>query len=265
MNRDYHSKDLQSRVAVISGGSRGIGFAIAEALAAEGFDLAIIGRRDEDHVQSLATLRKKSNEVLYCQGSIDRSEDIKRITTQIFDYFPRIHLLVNNAGIAPRERRDILHTSEQSYHEVMNTNLTGPFFLTQKCAGEMVKEKQKDADYEAMIVTISSVSATMASVERAEYCISKAGLAMLSKLYACRLAEYDIPVYEVRPGIIKTDMTAGVAEKYDALFADGLGLTSRWGTPEDVGRLVAALVRGDFCYSTGQVFMVDGGMTVSQL
>ena len=252
-------------VAVISGGSRGIGYGIATALARDGFDLAIIGRRAEAEVDSLAALRELGRQVLYCSADISQTADLAAVTEQVLDHFPRVNLLVNNAGIAPRIRADILQTSEQSYREVMNTNLAGPFFLTQRLANHMAQMKSEQPDYSAMIITISSVSATMASVERPEYCISKAGLAMLTKLYACRMAAFDIPVYEVRPGIIKTDMTAGVQEKYDRLFAEDFALTNRWGQPDDVGRLVAALARGDFGYSTGQVFMVDGGLSVERL
>lgn len=254
-----------AKVALISGGSRGIGLGIASALAKEGFDLAIIGRRDAIEVDSLADLQETGRDVFYCQGDIASTSDIAAIVEQVLAHFNRVNLLVNNAGIAPRKRKDILEASEESYQEVMNTNLAGPFFLTQRVANHMVEMKGEYPGFQAMIINISSISATVASVDRAEYCISKAGLGMLTKLYACRMAEYDIPVYEVRPGIIRTDMTAAVTEKYDTLFADGLGLTNRWGVPEDVGKLVAALTRSDFSYSTGQVFMVDGGLTIERL
>lgn len=253
------------RVAVISGGSRGIGLGIAKRLTNEGYDLAIIGKRDEADVDSLEVLRQTGRDIIYCRGDIASTADIAAIVQQVLDHFSSVNLLVNNAGIAPRRREDILRTTEQSYHEVMNTNLAGPFFLTQHIANHMVAMKSGNPDYPGMIINITSVSATLASVERAEYCISKAGLGMLTKLYACRMAEFDIPVYEVRPGVIKTDMTAGVTEKYDSLFAEGFSLTNRWGLPEDIGKLVAALTRGDFSYSTGQVFMADGGLTVERL
>lgn len=257
--------DEKSKVALISGGSRGIGLGIASALAIEGFDLAIIGRRDAIEVDSLAGLKETGRDVLYCQGDIASTSDIAAITEKVLAHFSQVNLLVNNAGIAPRERKDILETSEGSYQEVMNTNLAGPFFMTQRMANHMVEMKGKYPGYQGMIINITSISATVASIERAEYCISKAGLGMLTKLYACRMAEYDIPVYEVRPGIIRTDMTAAVTGKYDTLFAEGLSLTNRWGVPEDIGKLVAALTRGDFSYSTGQVFMADGGLTVERL
>ena len=254
-----------TKVAAITGGSRGIGLGVARRLAGEGFDLAIIGRRPESEVESLKELRESGARVLYCRGDIALTSEREAIVNALFSHYSQINLWVNNAGVAPRVRMDLLHTSEESYHEVMNTNLTGPFFLTQEIARRMVRETKNNPGFQAQIVTISSISATVASVDRAEYCISKAGLAMLTKLFACRLAEFNIPVYEIRPGIIRTDMTAQVSEKYDKLFSEGLCLTSRWGTPEDVGKTVVSLSRGDFPYSTGQVFMVDGGLTVSRL
>ena len=254
-----------NRVAVITGGSRGIGFGIAQKLAAEGFDLVIIGRREESELKDLDELRKCGQKVFYCQGDISSTDNIESIVNKIYSHVSQVNLLVNNAGIAPRVRQDILQTTVESYRDVMDTNLTGPFFLTQRIANRMVAVKKEHPEFEALIVTISSISATVASVERAEYCISKAGLSMLTKLFACRLGEFNIPVYEVQPGITKTDMTANVSEKYDKLLTEGLCLTARWGFPEDVGKIVASLSRGDFLYSTGQIFIVDGGLAVSRL
>ncbi len=174
-------------------------------------------------------------------------------------------MLVNNAGVAPSTRADILEATEESFDRVLSINLRGPYFLTQACANWMVQQKQADAAFRGCIVNISSISASVASVNRGDYCISKAGVSMATQLWAARLGEFDIPVYEVRPGIIKTDMTAAVQSKYDRLLAEGLAVQRRWGTPEDVGRAVAALVRGDFPYSTAQVVMVDGGLTLPRL
>ncbi len=258
-------KTLNSKVALITGGARGIGLGVARRLAAEGFELAIIGRKRESEVDSLGGLRALGRDVLYCRGDISRTGDIEEIVRKIYGHYPQVNLLVNNAGIAPDKRVDLLQTSEASYHKVMNTNLAGPFFLTQRIARRMLAAKTENPGFHGLIVTISSISSTVASVERAEYCISKAGLSMLTKLFACRLAAYNIPVYEVRPGIIRTDMTEKVREKYDSMLAEGLCLTARWGTPDDVGKTVVSLSRGDFLYSTGQVFMVDGGLTVSRL
>jgi NAD(P)-dependent dehydrogenase (short-subunit alcohol dehydrogenase family) len=179
--------------------------------------------------------------------------------------FGRLHVLVNNAGIAPQERRDMLDATEESFEHVLRTNLQGPYFLTQAVARRMIEQKKTDVNFAGCVINISSISATVASVNRGEYCISKAGVAMATQLWAVRLGEFAIPVYEVRPGIVKTDMTAGVHEKYDKLLNEGLAIQRRWGTPEDVGKTVAALARGDFPYSTGQVIMVDGGLTVQRL
>jgi len=179
--------------------------------------------------------------------------------------FGRLNVLVNNAGVAPLARADILEATEESYERVMRINLQGPYFLTQAVARWMIEQKQADAAFRGGIVNVSSVSATVASPSRGEYCLSKAGVSMATRLWAVRLAEFDIPVYEVRPGIIRTDMTAAVKAKYDKLIGEGLLLQSRWGLPEDVGRAVAMMARGDIAYSTGQVILVDGGLTVGRL
>jgi len=254
------------KTALITGGSRGIGFGIAKALASEGYNLAINGVRDEENATvALDELRQLGAEVLYCQGNVASSIDRESVIEKAYSVFGQINVLVNNAGIAPRERLDILETSIENYHEVMKTNLEGPFFLTQAIAKRMAHIKQNNHAFEAAIIFVTSISATVASVNRGEYCISKAGLAMTNLLFAVRMAEFNIPVYEVRPGIIATDMTSKVQEKYDNLFQNGIALQSRWGTPEDVGKAVASLTRGDFPYSTGQVIGVDGGMLIDRL
>ena len=173
--------------------------------------------------------------------------------------------MVNNAGVAPKERKDILETSEESYQRVLSINCEGPYFLTQAVANWLIRQKKNNADFFGTIINVNSISATVASVNRGEYCVSKAGFAMTTQLFAARLGEMDIPVYEVRPGVIKTDMTSGVTEKYDKLIADGLCVTKRWGLPEDIGKAVAVLARHEFPYSTGQVIMVDGGLTIPRL
>jgi NAD(P)-dependent dehydrogenase (short-subunit alcohol dehydrogenase family) len=254
------------QVALITGGSRGIGFGIAEHLASKNFDLAINGVRDESAVgDALNDLRSQGADVIYCQGNIASSDDRARILKQVRSHFGRLNILVNNAGIAPRERRDILDATEESFDEVISTNLKGNYFLTQHAANWMIEEKKKDRAFFASIINITSMSATVASVNRGEYCISKAGLSMATQLFAVRLGEFDIPVYEVRPGIINTDMTRGVQEKYDKLIEGGLCVQKRWGYPDDVGKVVAALALGNFPYSTGQVIMVDGGLTLPRL
>lgn len=254
------------KIALITGGTRGIGLGISRALAFEGYDLALNGLRAENEVlEVLDELARTGSEVIYCRGNLADQKERSNIWKQALDHFGRVNLLVNNAGMAPRERNDVLDTSEESFHEVMDVNLSGPFFLSQQVAKHMLEQKQSDPEFSASIVNISSVSATLASANRGEYCISKAGMSMMTQLFAVRLGEYDIPVFEVRPGLIRTDMTAGVSEKYDQLIAKGLTLQRRWGMPEDVGRAVASLARGELSYSTGQVILVDGGMTVGRL
>ncbi|GAB3338080.1 3-ketoacyl-ACP reductase [Larkinella ripae] len=254
------------KVAFVTGGSRGIGYGIAEHLAKAGFDLAINGVRPEESVgEALSGLRELGAEVIYCQGDIASRYDRSRMVEQIRSHFGRLNVLVNNAGVAPKERRDILEATEESFEHVVSTNLQGAYFLTQAAANWMVQQKAEQKAFAGSIINVSSISATVASVNRGEYCIAKAGLSMATQLFAARLGEFDIPVFEVRPGIIRTDMTSGVVVKYDKLIEEGLTVQKRWGFPDDVGRVVAALARGDFPYSTGQVIMVDGGMTIPRL
>ncbi|MGC1240472.1 MAG: 3-ketoacyl-ACP reductase [Chryseosolibacter sp.] len=254
------------KVALITGGSRGIGLGIAQELAKNGFDVAINGVRPEAAVSDvLKSLRQLGADVIYCQGDLAAATDRKKIIAQVDAHFGRMNVLVNNAGIAPRERRDILEATEESFDEVVATNLKGNYFLTQQAANWMIAQKKNDTQFAACIINISSISATVASVNRGEYCISKAGISMATQLFAVRLGEYNIPVFEVRPGIISTDMTSGVKQKYDQLIEGGLCVTRRWGYPEDVGRVVQALASGSFIYATGQVIMVDGGLTIPRL
>ena len=255
-----------NKTALITGGSRGIGFGIAECLAREGFDLAINGVRDERHVkQSLDKLKSYGVQVIYCQGDISSQKSREAIINKVKKEFGQLNVLVNNAGVAPRERNDILVATEESFDFVVDTNLKGTYFLTQLAANWMVEQKKLDTEFEGCLINVTSVSSTVASVNRGEYCIAKAGLSMVTKLYAARLGEYGIPVYEIQPGVIQTDMTAGVQEKYDKLFREGLAVQQRWGLPEDIGKAAAALARGDLPYSTGQVIMVDGGLTLQRL
>lgn len=248
------------KTALITGGSRGIGLGIAIQLAQRGFDLAINGVREQDAVaDTIAQLKSYGGEVIYCRADVgdamQRAEMLQRVT----DHYGTLQVLVNNAGVAPKERKDILETTEESFDRLMNMNLKGAFFLTQAVANMMIRQQ------EGCIINVSSISATVASVTRGEYCISKAGLSMMTQLFAVRLGAHQIPVYEVRPGIIATDMTAGVKEKYDQLIGNGLLVQPRWGLPEDVGKAVAMLAAGDLPYSTGQVIMIDGGLTLPRL
>lgn len=253
-------------VALVTGGSRGIGRGVAEALAREGHDLAVVGVRPEaDAEPSLAGLRALRAAVLYVQADVGDDDAADRIIGAVRGRFGRLDVLVNNAGVAPKERKDILEAGRESFDRLVRINLRGPYFLTQAAARWMLAQRAGREGFRGCIVFVTSVSAAVVSTNRGDYCISKAGLAMASQLWAARLAGDGIVVYEVRPGVIRTDMTAGVAAKYDALFSQGLALQARWGTPEDVGRAVAMLVRGDLPYSTGQVISVDGGMTVQKL
>lgn len=272
-----------SKVALVTGGSRGIGFGIAEKLAAEKWDLVINGVREEAAVaEALAKLRAYGVKVGYARGDVgsrEGREAIHQATHALAaSWYPpsatpnsgfksqvSAFLLVNNAGVAPKVRADLLETSEESYDYVVNTNLRGVFFLTQAFARDLVAAKKANPAFAGYIISITSISATVVSINRGEYCIAKSGLSMMSQLFAARLGAEGILVYEVRPGVIKTDMTAGVTEKYDKLIANGLNIQPRWGFPDDIGRAVAGLARGDFPFSTGQVVMVDGGLTIPRL
>jgi len=254
------------RVAFITGGSRGIGFGIALQLAQAGFDIAINGVRAEEEIaEAIKQLKTFSGKVIYCRGDVASAPDRARMINEIKGDYGHLHVLVNNAGVAPKERKDILEATEESFTRLLTTNLQGPYFLTQAAANWMIEQQRENPDFKGCIVNVSSVSATVASVQRGEYCVAKAGLSMATQLFAARLGEYNIPVYEVRPGIIRTDMTAGVTEKYDKLIAEGLTVQKRWGEANDVGKAVVALALDYFPYSTGQVLMVDGGLTIPRL
>lgn len=253
-------------VSLVTGGTRGIGFGAAESLAREGFDLVLCGMRPADQVQDVVeSLKSYGGDVIYCACDVGDPAARASMLEQIKSHYGRLNILVNNAGVAPKERLDILEANEESFEWVVKTNLQGPYFLTQAVANWLVEQKKSDSTFKGAIVNVSSISATVASPSRGEYCVSKAGVSMATQLFAARLAEYDLPVFEVRPGITATDMTAGVKDKYDALIAEGLVPQLRWGVPEDTGKAVAALARGDFAYSTGQVIMVDGGLTIPRL
>jgi len=256
---------VPQKVAAITGGGRGIGLGISHALAKEGFSLALCGRKEEKEVESLPALRALGVEIHYMRTDVAVAADRAGFLEAIRRRFGRLDVLVNNAGIAPRARADILEAGEESFDELIAVNLKGPYFLTQLAAQWMIAQRREDPSRSPAIVNVSSVSATMASTNRGDYCLAKAALGMSNQLWAARLAEFGIPVFEVRPGIIKTDMTAGVAAKYDALIAGGLVPQGRWGFPEDVGKAVAMLARGDLPYSTGQVILVDGGLTLPRL
>lgn len=254
------------RTALITGGTRGIGLGIAKSLAGKGYDLALNGvRKEEDVNDAVEMLEGMGAKVVYCQGDIGSALDRERIVDSAWQGLGRIDVLVNNAGVAPRQRVDILELDEEGFDYVMRINLKGTYFLSQLVARKMIDQKHANPDYSPCIITITSVSATVASVNRGEYCMAKAGLAMMTKLFAARLGEENIPVYEIRPGIIETDMTSGVKEKYDKLIDGGLTVEKRWGTPADIGAIALVLAEGGIPYATGQVICADGGIGVRRL
>jgi NAD(P)-dependent dehydrogenase (short-subunit alcohol dehydrogenase family) len=252
--------------ALVTGGTRGIGLGIARALAREGWHLLLTGLRPvAEIVAILDDLRTYGGSVDYVAADISQASGRALIVKETRLRHGALNALVNNAGRAPRVRADLMDASEESFEEVLRTNLQGPYFITQALARDMLERRRQDAGFRAAIVFVTSVSSDMASPNRGEYCVSKAGLAMTARLFAVRLAADGIPVYDVRPGIIATDMTAAVKDSYDRRIADGLVPAGRWGQPEDVGRTVATLLRGDVPYSTGSVIHVDGGLSVPRL
>jgi 3-oxoacyl-[acyl-carrier protein] reductase len=253
------------QVALVTGGSRGIGLGVAIELAKSGFDVVINGRRGADEVaDSIKAIEACGAKVLYCRADVSSLEDHKSMLESIRASFGRLDALVNNAGVAPDVRADILEAGPASFDRLIHINLRGPYFLTQLAANWMIQQR-KTHEKPLTIVNVSSISATVVSVNRGDYCISKAGVGMATQLWAARLAEFGINVFEVRPGVIATDMTAGVKEKYDKLFAEGIALEKRWGKPEEIGRAVAVLCRGELTYATGQVLTIDGGLTQRRL
>jgi len=254
-----------TRTALVTGGTRGIGLGIARALATDGWNLALCGIRPEADVTGVLDELRSRCAVHYTPADVAHADDRARLLDRVRSRFGSVHALVNNAGRGPRVRADLLDATEESFEDLLRTNLQGPYFLTQAIARDQVERRRGDPAFAACVIFITSVSAEMASVNRGEYCVSKAGLSMAARLFAARLAEDGIPVYEVRPGIIDTDMTAAVRDTYDARIAAGLVPAKRWGQPEDVGRLVAALARGDLAYATGSVINVDGGLSIPRL
>jgi NAD(P)-dependent dehydrogenase (short-subunit alcohol dehydrogenase family) len=259
--------------ALVTGASRGLGRGIAEALARDGLDLAIhYGKSRAAAEETLASCRaiaaRGGQKLVLVSGDVARADDRRRILDETLAGLGRLDALVNNAGMAPRVRADLLDTGEESFDELVAVNLKGPYFLSQLAARHWLEDARRGAarlpgGYK--LVFVSSASAVRASVNRGEYCVSKAGLSMAARLFAVRLAAEGVQVYEVRPGIMATDMTAGVKDKYDAMIADGGVPQRRWGTPEDVGLAVSALVQGRFPFSTGDVLNVDGGLHLERL
>ncbi len=251
---------------MITGSGRGIGRGIATHLASIGWDIVIndIGN-PEPPKETLHLVEALGSAGIIVMADVTVPEDRERLVIETMDRFGRIDLLVNNAGIGPRQRLDILETSEESMREVLGVNLIGPFFLTQIVARKMIDLVDKKVVENPKIVNIGSVSAFASSINRPEYCISKAGVSMTTLLFADRLARHGINVYEIRPGIIETPMTAGVKDKYDKLIAEGITPIKRWGQPEDIGKAIAAIAEGYLPFSTGQVINVDGGFHIQRL
>jgi len=260
-------------VAIVTGGSRGIGKGIALELAGLGYDLMIAhfdfneqGQPDESNAletQKQAQALKARCEVM--RIDVSSAADRTRLVEATQSTFGRCHLLANNAGVAPLKRLDLLEATEESFDRVMNINLKGPYFLTQMVANWMIEQKKSDPEGGYRIVNTGSISAYTSSPGRGEYCVSKAAIGMMTMLYADRLAEFGIGVFEVRPGIIKTDMTKVVTAKYDKLIAEGITPIERWGYPEDIGKAVGAIAEGRLDFSTGQVINVDGGFHLRRL
>jgi NAD(P)-dependent dehydrogenase (short-subunit alcohol dehydrogenase family) len=264
---------MQKPVVLITGGSKGIGKAVALKLASIGYDIAISyfdftgeGKADDSAAkQAREQISQAGASCNSLRADIADSHDRQRLISLVKDSFGRCDMLVNNAGVAPSVRKDLLQAGEESFDRVLSVNLKGPYFLTQAIAKWMIEQKREYPDRSFRICNVSSISAYTSSPARGEYCISKAGVSMMTKLYADRLAEFGIGVFEIRPGIIATDMTAGVKDSYDKLIAEGLTPTPRWGQPEDVAEAVAAIAEGRLDFSTGQVINVDGGFHLRRL
>lgn len=253
------------KTAIITGSSRGIGFAIARRLGLDGNRIVMVATGAQEKNQTaLDELEALDIECMYVQANIGSHEDRLRIVRETVEKFERIDILVNNAGVAPLVRADLLDMTEESFDRVISVNTKGTMFLTQAVAKQMISQEPVDGR-RGIIVNVSSCSAAVSSVSRGEYCISKAGVSMLTTLYADRLAAEGILVHEVRPGVIATDMTSTVTEKYDQLIQDGVFPIARWGKPEDVANVVSAFCSDKFQYTTGNYIDVDGGFHISRL
>ena len=261
----------ERRVAFVTGASRGIGRGIALELAKVGCDVAACATKadpanlEKGLYEVKARVEELGRRCLPVVGDIAALDDHERMIRETLDAFGAIDVFVSNAGVAPEKRLDILDATPESYDRVMGINLRGPLFLAQAVAKQMVKQVEADAAFKPVMIFITSISANTASPNRVEYCVSKAGLSMAAQTFAVRMAEYGINVFEIRPGIIATDMTGAVKEKYDKLIAEGLLLQKRWGVPEDIGKAVAGLVEGYFAYATGAVIEVGGGFGILRL
>lgn len=256
---------MTRKVALITGASRGIGFAIARRLGKDGFRLAMVATGEEERNRTrMDILREDGSEWIYIQADISSSSDRERIVRETVSRYGRIDVLVNNAGVAPENRADLLDMTEESFDRVLSINTKGNMFLTQKVAKVMIGQERLFRKT-GTVINISSCSAEVSSVSRGEYCVSKAGVSMLTLLYADRLAKEGILVHEIRPGVIATDMTRVVTEKYDRLISDGLFPIARWGEPDDIASAVSAFADDHFLYTTGNYIDVDGGFHIKRL
>lgn len=254
------------KTAIVTGGSRGIGFSTAKQLCKDGFNVAVVATGSkEKNADAISELESLGTKVLYIQARIDDHDDRLRIVKETVDAFGRIDVLVNNAGVAPLERADLLTMTEESFDRVVGTNTKGNMFLTQAVANQMISQQLTEEGRRGVIVNISSCSAVVSSINRGEYCVSKAGVSMLTTLYADRLAPEGILVHEIRPGVIDTDMTGTVHEKYDRLIAEGQFPIARWGKPQDIANAVSLLVSNKLMYTTGNYIDVDGGFHIRRL
>jgi 3-oxoacyl-[acyl-carrier protein] reductase len=250
--------------ALITGGRRGIGRGIAWALAAAGFDVAINDLAEDDAArETLDGLAVRNSRAVFVPGDVRDLAGHQAMIDRAWQEFGGLDCLVNNAGVTSDVRGDLLELTEQSYDRVMAINLRGPFFLTQRFARRLIATPPEG--FARTIISVASINAVLPSTERGDYCLSKTGVSMMTKLFGLRLAEHGITVHEIRPGVIRTDMTAPVRDKYDARIAAGLSPIKRWGEPADIGRAVAALASGAFAFSTGDAYHVDGGMHMGRL
>ena len=248
------------KTAIITGGAGGIGFGTAQQLASDGFNIVIFDIRDESSVsEKIALLNEVGSDTMYFQGNIARVDACYTFVEKVIERYRKIDVLVNNSGVAPKVRADMLETSEESIDYVFGVNIKGTFFMTQAVARQMIGQN------DGIIINISSISAFTSSVNRPEYCMSKSAISMMTVLFADRLADHGIRVYEIRPGVIRTDMTASVTDKYDRMIAEGVFPIKRWGYPEDVARAVATFASGALPYSTGEIINVDGGFHLRKI
>lgn len=253
-----------NKTALITGAARGIGQAVAAKLSAEGFNIVIADILPEAE-ETIRLCKEHGSDILFVKTDVSIRDDRIKLVSKIKERFARLDILVNNAGVSVKERRDILETTEESYDRVMGINLRGPFFLTQSVAAWMIQQVEKDPGRTPMIVNIASLTSYASATSMAEYCLSKTGVSMMTKLYADRLAGHGINVYEIRPGIVKTDMTTVVRDKYDKFIDEGGLPIRRWGYPEDIAKAIAGLANGYLAYSTGEVLNIDGGFHLRRL